>query len=445
MADTMQFAGDYQLDKIAVWAATTKGRLDIKNLMVEMNIYESIFSPSLSGSLTVSDTTNHLQNVPFIGQEELEFQFGVPDNELIDFSKHRARITKVSNMVRIEEREQVYTLNFTTREMVRNLRTVLESSYAGSADQIIEEVLDDDLGTQKNWDLEPSSQRQQVVGNSMNPFEFCSMVAKRGSSRDYESDGLLFFENHRGYHCKSYTSLSQLEPVVEYFAVPGDERDVDKDMMKILEYRVTKNQDVLAHTVTGLLASTHYTYDINTKSYTTQTKKYFDTFDNTLHTEETAFPIYSTTPEDQSGRAMDSYTKSSITSSTKNSHLFTSSSSDTTDYSNTSGLRLSQNHSVLSHDALTVKCTVPGNSVLAAGDIVELNLPSLEPQNADSPQERVYDQYSSGRYLLTNIVHTITPTSYTTTFDATKDCVRANYVSNITPNNENEKYTKGDI
>ena len=36
--------------------------------------------------MTIADSANHLQNVPFIGQEELEFKFGIPDNDLIDFT-----------------------------------------------------------------------------------------------------------------------------------------------------------------------------------------------------------------------------------------------------------------------------------------------------------------------------------------------------------------------
>ena len=44
MAD-LQFAGDYELENILVHAASTqKEGLDIKPLLLELNIYESIFS-----------------------------------------------------------------------------------------------------------------------------------------------------------------------------------------------------------------------------------------------------------------------------------------------------------------------------------------------------------------------------------------------------------------
>ena len=146
----MQFAGDYQLENILVHAPTSNGGLDIKNLMLELNVYESIFSPTLTGALTIADSANHLQNVPFIGQEELEFKFGIPDNDLVDFTKHRARVTKISNVTRTEERQQVYTINFTTKEFVKNLRNKLSKSYKGNASQIVTEILNDTLTTRKN-------------------------------------------------------------------------------------------------------------------------------------------------------------------------------------------------------------------------------------------------------------------------------------------------------
>ena len=144
MAD-LKFAGDYELEGIFVHAASTQGSLDIKPLLLELNIYESIFSPNITGSLTIADTTNHLQNVPFKGQEELEFKFGIPDNEQIDFTRHRVRVTKVSNVNRVEERQQVYTLNFTSKETVTDLRTPLNKIYKGTADQIIQDVLQNNL------------------------------------------------------------------------------------------------------------------------------------------------------------------------------------------------------------------------------------------------------------------------------------------------------------
>ena len=193
-----------------------------------------------------------------------------------------------------------------------------------------------------------------------------------------------------------------------------------------------KLQDLLAHIKTGFLASTHHTYNANEKRYSTTNSQYFDSFSNfPFHTDKS--PIYSRTPEDESGRTVQDFVDSSITVSSSNPHLFTTSASDTTDYSNTSNLRPTRLFTNLSNDSIAVKCTVPGNSVLGAGDVVILNLPSLEPIPDNSVGRNVYDRYLSGRYILTNVVHTLSPTSYSTTFDCVKDSVPINYLSSTTP------------
>jgi hypothetical protein len=86
-----------------------------------------------------------------------------------------------------------------------------------------------------------------------------------------------------------------------------------------------------------------------------------------------------------------------------------------------------------------VKCTVPGNSTLAAGDVVLLNLPSFEPIPTVSPDERVYDEYLSGRWIITNIVHAVSPQNYSTTFDCVKDSTPIPYVSGAIPLESNKE------
>ena len=79
----------------------------------------------------------------------------------------------------------------------------------------------------------------------------------------------------------------------------------------------------------------------------------------------------------------------------------------------------------LSHDQLVAKVTVPGNSNIAAGDVIELHVPSYEPVNRGDT--RVHDAFLSGRWIITNLVHEINSIRYTCTFDCVKDGVSAEY------------------
>ena len=437
-----QFAGDFQLDYIIIHSSSDP--IDIKPLWLELNVYESINSPQVYGDITIADSANHIQNIPIIGQEEIEFVFGTPDNELIDFESFRGRIYKVSNMVRTEERQQVYTIHFTSKEFIKNHRTRIDLAYNDSGDVICENILRDVLQTNKALNLEPSDLKVKLLGNNMKPFDFIRMLAKRCRSREFEGAGYLFFENHRGYNFRSWESLvvsaNGIRPAqIEYFVSPSSKSDVASDMQSILEYRVVKNQDFLAASVSGMLGSTHYIYDMHTKSYVKKEHKYHEVFNDRNHNEDpTSNPLFTDTPVEE-GKNISDYTDQRLMLSNKDIRLHQINEYDGHNYDNLGQFNQDRLHDYTTHNQLVVKCTVPGNSVLAAGDVVLLNLPSFEPIPTVSPTERVYDEYLSGRWILTNIVHAVSPQNYSTTFDCVKDSTPIPYVSGAIPLESNKE------
>ena len=82
----MQFAGDYKLDSVVVHSAS--GSIDIKALMIELNVYESIHADNLYGSMVVADSANHVQNMPIIGQEDIEFKLSTNEEFLKNYYKN---------------------------------------------------------------------------------------------------------------------------------------------------------------------------------------------------------------------------------------------------------------------------------------------------------------------------------------------------------------------
>ena len=68
--DTIQFAGDYQLDGIILHNHQNEGvdiddvGIDIQKLVVEFNIFESIYKNSMTGSIVVADSLNLIGKLP---------------------------------------------------------------------------------------------------------------------------------------------------------------------------------------------------------------------------------------------------------------------------------------------------------------------------------------------------------------------------------------------
>ena len=57
----IQFAGEYLLEECRI--ISTRGKaFDIKDIIEEINIFENIFTASISGNITIKDTTNIIMN-----------------------------------------------------------------------------------------------------------------------------------------------------------------------------------------------------------------------------------------------------------------------------------------------------------------------------------------------------------------------------------------------
>ena len=175
----MDFAGDFKLTSIVIHGPQVPS-LDVRDMMLELNVYESVHASNLYGNLVMRDNANHVQNIPLVGQEDIEFVFSTNDdskNENIDFLTFRGRIYKVSDNIRTAERDQVYTLHFTTQETLRNHRTRVKSAYEGSGDEIAERILKNLLKSKKQIYVEPSDLYVKLLGNNMKPYEFLSLLA----------------------------------------------------------------------------------------------------------------------------------------------------------------------------------------------------------------------------------------------------------------------------
>ena len=423
----MNQAGDYKLESIILHAAS--GPVDIKGLMVELNIYESIHSPAVYGNIVIADTANHIQNMPIIGQEQIEFKLQIddnPNNESIDFKRRTARVYKISDQVRTGERQQVYTLHFTTHEAIENQRVKVKSAFKGSADQITQQVLQNVLKTRKSILVEQSTLPVKVIGNQMTPFDFIKgVLCKRASSVSYKGNGYLFFESHRGYMFASYQRLwyrspdQQVRPQEEYIVQPSKrDSSIAEDMKSVLEYKIMKGQDALAAMNTGLLASKHFVYDVHKKKLQIFGDNYYSNFISTKHAADGM--LFTTTPEKEDGKTIFEFDDYAIDTSFKDTGLYNDFPSD-----NHNNTHQANRFAHLSHDQIKAKVTVFGNTNLAAGDTINLRVPSYEP--IDKTSTRVHDAYLSGRWLLTNVVHTVNSTRYTTTFDCVRDNVQIPY------------------
>ena len=96
----IQYAGEYQLEEIKLFSSSGN-IIPLNGLMVTLNLFENIFSPSMSGSITILDTNSIVLNMPVIGQEYLSFKIKTASldgegTDIIDFTENVFSIYKIN-------------------------------------------------------------------------------------------------------------------------------------------------------------------------------------------------------------------------------------------------------------------------------------------------------------------------------------------------------------
>ena len=152
----------------------------MSEVVIAINIYEDIFSPSITGSIAVVDTNAIITNAPITGQDYISFKITTPglENQSIDFTENVMSIHRIDTRLSVSAGTEVFTLHFCSPEGLRDNRVRVSKSYAQSIDTIVEDVLTSKfyINTNKDLFIEPSIGIKKMVVPNMHPFKLINLL-----------------------------------------------------------------------------------------------------------------------------------------------------------------------------------------------------------------------------------------------------------------------------
>ena len=166
--ERLQKAGDYILDG-ALIVGSSGARINVTDQVRELNIYESIDTPYISGNLLISDSAGVAGALPFLGQERLLFNLRTPGHaNSVDFNNYHAVIYNVEKRFSASDKEHILLLNWTTLDHLKNIRTKISASLKGTISEIVEEILgkEEYLGSKKPLFIDPTKNIRKYETNS---------------------------------------------------------------------------------------------------------------------------------------------------------------------------------------------------------------------------------------------------------------------------------------
>ena len=143
--DRAQFAGEFNLEKCELISSAGVSA-DISGNIAEINIFESIFSNAITGSIILTDTNNLVDNMPIIGQEYISLKISTPGlddaESKYDFTKNVFCVYELGGKTPATATSEVVELKICSPELLRNHRTRVSKAYEETVGKIITSILE---------------------------------------------------------------------------------------------------------------------------------------------------------------------------------------------------------------------------------------------------------------------------------------------------------------
>ncbi len=412
-----QNAGDYTLDGVLIVGSSGE-KINVYSQVRELNIYQSIDSPYMSGNIMISDAEGVAEILPFLGQERLIFMLQTPSQEgTVDFNEYNAIIYNVETRFHSSVREQSLVLNWTTLDHYKNIRTKISASFDGMISEMVEDILTNPsyLGTNKPIYIDATKNIRKFVIPNLNPFQAIELLRTEAVSAEEQSPHFLFYENPYGFHFRSLDSLIGSHKTLSVghkrtykFEPPQENEPPSDSATTILHWEVEDNTNNFLSTKLGMHGSTLYYHDIFNKNIQKfvfdYTKDSFSKRNSTNQENKDSGTVVSQAKIDTEKTITEFPNSKIFVHPTASENLHT----EGTDNNAEEWLQESISRE-LEREYFTLKIETYGNTDIVAGDMINVIIPSNKPL-APTGGKDTMDPILSGRYLITSLHHKITPT-----------------------------------
>jgi len=365
-------------------------------LYLDISIYESMFSVGISGNVTIMDT-NSIYNEKFLGNGEtitITYETTGSDKEI----SITGVVYKCSPPTRVNEHTSGLILYFCSEEVINDKRARVRKSYKDVCSSIVED-LHKDISSKKLITI-PTKEINHFVGANQHPVDVIAYLARRSMSTTNEG-GYLYFENNKQFCFLPIEYLYKQEPIAEYkYKNAGIYEDVDKkeeeSFSSIQDYSIIAVPNFMEQIGDGVLGSRSTNLNLLEKNFYDSTYNNIDEF------------------SEANSLAKIPNLNKSLVNGLNNDKRYTY----VDDFQKPlQAFRLKNINILMNTQRYAAKITIWGDTNNIVGSIIKCFLPVW---GTNSGKGEVPDPYS-GKFLITEIKHTLKRNQYTQTMKLVKD------------------------
>ena len=411
---------------------TTGKVVGLKASIMGLSIFEGIDQLTVTGTMTIQDAFNLASFGPIIGQEYLRLKIATPNltggENTIDYSSNPFVVTSIDDRVPIGNGVQATTLTFCSREFVINQRARVRRTLVGSYSDIVETMLYTDLDSDKELYSEPSADNKKIIAPNAKPFDIIAIATKNAVSEKFNQSTYFFWESTSGFNFRTLGNMYAQTPVMSYLSstagtrTKNGVRDIMAELSAIESYRITGSPDTVWNYATGIFSSELIVHDIISKSYQKHIYNYSDNFSEEQHLGTKPLAI-----NDPDGISVSSFPSKQYLKPTVGVGTDQSFNDEFYQYaygSNKLELMQARNSQLsMMNSALQLSIDVVGTTVVKAGDIVKITIPSVSA--VKTTKNETEDMLYNGNFLIRSLRHDfdISNSKHRMSMNVTKDAI----------------------
>ena len=395
---------------------------------IRLMYYESILQDSIKATITFADTGNSIDNktviegLPMVGQEKVFLKFRDNNEQTLDLVLYINKVTPLAD----DTTKSMIQIDLASKEFIMNEKVRLNTRFDGRISEHIKEILTGQnyLGTEKNVDIEETSNNYNFIGNNKKPYYAMNWLSKRAvpnlPDAKGNTAGYFFFETSEGFKFKSIDSmLSQEKKKSIIYNQTPDSRGANIPAgydVKALDYSKDNRVDVQEKLKMGAFSTRTVLFDPFNCYYEVITPNAKEK-EKSLKLAGKELPVLN--PEFNKEGANKEFSRTTymlldkgtlpVGNSKQQIEKSTEENFDPKNILNQAIMRYNQLYSI------KTTITIPGDFSLHAGDVVFIDAPELAPETKEVSKE------NGGLYIIADLCHYISPKETYTKLNLVRD------------------------
>lgn len=404
----ISYIGETNIDRIQLISHSGK-TIDLSRIVLDLTIYEDIFSSTLSGYILVQDANDLVATLPMIGQEQVQIKLNTPT---LTTGLDKTFYIYKMNVVTFNKRSQSYMLYFCSKELIYSANVKVAKAFSGNITDTVNEIFRSPnfLNSNSTLFVDRTKNDYKFIAPYWSPIETINWLAQR-SINSNGAPNYVFFETSQSFE---YVSIDRLieSPVKKKYifsdidpnTVYGVDGDIDAKYSIVESVDPGIAFDYLKNITSGMLAARLHTLDLTTKNINSSGFDYLDDFNKFNHLDK--YPLRT---EDVTRKKA-----SNVFFIEKNNYI-----SGSYWQQGYKDFFLQRNSLLEQLSGAKLNIKVPGRTDIKVGHTIHLTIPKnkqIAGEDIDKPSD-----YYTGKYLITAIRHQFLNSKHTMEMEIVSD------------------------